>query len=306
MRPRNSFAPWLVARSRPPRTRRHAPRIFEVEREWGWLRASLPTYQFHVSRLARTDDELRQQAFPPLRPFVSRAPCPDAPASRPTVVTAGDRPRERASDPDRVAMRAGMHGVRIDVDRLWRKAAREDNAGSSQSASGHIVLAFALCGLAAGPSGVMLAGYATKAYQGMGDAYLLAAIAAVVIGGTNILGGRAAIWARYSVLSSSFSSIRCCRLCRCPKRVDRSSTAPSSLPCCLSMVVIPRSQIEEESSRGEGIAATKSAAASTRPSRLTLEQRFGFPLIEVWGMTEMLCVLPDRHRRRRGPQRQRA
>jgi ribose transport system permease protein len=53
-----------------------------------------------------------------------------------------------------------------------------------------IVLAFALCGLSAGLSGVMLAGYATKAYQGMGDAYLLPAIAAVVVGGTNILGGR--------------------------------------------------------------------------------------------------------------------
>jgi len=52
-----------------------------------------------------------------------------------------------------------------------------------------IVIAFALCGLAAGLAGVMLAGYATKAYQGMGDAYLLPAIAAVVIGGTHILGG---------------------------------------------------------------------------------------------------------------------
>ena len=39
-------------------------------------------------------------------------------------------------------------------------------------------------------AGVLLAGYSTKAYQGMGDAYLLPAIAAVVIGGTHILGGR--------------------------------------------------------------------------------------------------------------------
>jgi len=52
------------------------------------------------------------------------------------------------------------------------------------------VAAFVLCGLAAGQAGIMLAGYSTKAYQGMGDAYLLPAIAAVVIGGTNILGGR--------------------------------------------------------------------------------------------------------------------
>jgi ribose transport system permease protein len=53
-----------------------------------------------------------------------------------------------------------------------------------------IVIAFALCGLCAGLAGVLLAGYSTKAYQGMGDAYVLPAIAAVVIGGTHILGGR--------------------------------------------------------------------------------------------------------------------
>jgi ribose transport system permease protein len=55
---------------------------------------------------------------------------------------------------------------------------------------GVIVISFALCGLAAGLAGVLLAGYSTKAYQGMGDAYLLPSIAAVVIGGTNLLGGR--------------------------------------------------------------------------------------------------------------------
>jgi ribose transport system permease protein len=53
-----------------------------------------------------------------------------------------------------------------------------------------LVAAFALCGLCAGLSGVLLAGYSTKAYQGMGDAYLLPSIAAVVIGGTHILGGK--------------------------------------------------------------------------------------------------------------------
>ncbi len=55
---------------------------------------------------------------------------------------------------------------------------------------GVTVICFALCGLTAGLSGVLLAGYSNKAYQGMGDAYLLPSIAAVVIGGTNILGGR--------------------------------------------------------------------------------------------------------------------
>ena len=53
-----------------------------------------------------------------------------------------------------------------------------------------LVAAFALCGVCAGLAGVLLAGYSTKAYQGMGDAYLLPSIAAVVIGGTHILGGR--------------------------------------------------------------------------------------------------------------------
>lgn len=52
------------------------------------------------------------------------------------------------------------------------------------------VICFVLCGLTAGIAGVLLAGYSEKAYQGMGDAYLLPSIAAVVIGGTNILGGR--------------------------------------------------------------------------------------------------------------------
>ena len=52
------------------------------------------------------------------------------------------------------------------------------------------VTCFALCGLTAALAGVLLAGYSQKAYQGMGDAYLLPGIAAVVIGGTNILGGR--------------------------------------------------------------------------------------------------------------------
>jgi ribose transport system permease protein len=53
-----------------------------------------------------------------------------------------------------------------------------------------IVGAFVISGLCAAAAGMLLAGYSNKAYQGMGNAYLLPAIAAVVIGGTNILGGR--------------------------------------------------------------------------------------------------------------------
>jgi ribose transport system permease protein len=52
-----------------------------------------------------------------------------------------------------------------------------------------IVVCFALSGLTAALAGIMLTGYSTKAYQGMGDAYLLPSIAAIVLGGTNVLGG---------------------------------------------------------------------------------------------------------------------
>ena len=50
--------------------------------------------------------------------------------------------------------------------------------------------AFAISGGLAAFGGVLLAGYASKAAQSMGDAYLLPSIAAVVLGGTSILGGR--------------------------------------------------------------------------------------------------------------------
>jgi ribose transport system permease protein len=54
-----------------------------------------------------------------------------------------------------------------------------------------VVLAcFAIAGACSALGGVLLAGYATKAYQAMGELYLLPAIAAVVLGGTHILGGK--------------------------------------------------------------------------------------------------------------------
>ena len=52
-----------------------------------------------------------------------------------------------------------------------------------------LVASFALCGLLSALAGLLIAGYSSKAFQAMGDPYLLPAIAAVVIGGTNILGG---------------------------------------------------------------------------------------------------------------------
>jgi ribose transport system permease protein len=53
-----------------------------------------------------------------------------------------------------------------------------------------VTAAFALSGGLSAFGGVLLAGYASKAAQAMGDPYLLPAIAAVVLGGTSILGGR--------------------------------------------------------------------------------------------------------------------
>ena len=53
-----------------------------------------------------------------------------------------------------------------------------------------IIGAFVTSGLCAALAGFLLTGYSAKAYQGMGNAFLLPAIAAVVLGGTHILGGR--------------------------------------------------------------------------------------------------------------------
>jgi ribose transport system permease protein len=53
-----------------------------------------------------------------------------------------------------------------------------------------VMFAFAISGGLSAFGGILLAGYASKAAQAMGDAYLLPSIAAVVLGGASILGGR--------------------------------------------------------------------------------------------------------------------
>ena len=53
-----------------------------------------------------------------------------------------------------------------------------------------VMIAFAISGGLAAFGGVLLAGYAIEGAQAMGDPYLLPSIAAVVLGGTSILGGR--------------------------------------------------------------------------------------------------------------------
>ncbi|HET7314241.1 ABC transporter permease [Salinisphaera sp.] len=49
--------------------------------------------------------------------------------------------------------------------------------------------AFATSGFCAALAGIMLTGYSSQTYLGMGSDYLLVPIAAVIIGGTNIMGG---------------------------------------------------------------------------------------------------------------------
>jgi ribose transport system permease protein len=54
----------------------------------------------------------------------------------------------------------------------------------------HVLVAtYTLCGLCAGLGAFLLTGYSDQSYLGMGDLYVLPAIAAVVVGGTSILGG---------------------------------------------------------------------------------------------------------------------
>jgi len=61
---------------------------------------------------------------------------------------------------------------------------------SGVSTSRVIFSAFMIAGACSALGGVLLAGYANQAYQSMGDPYLMPTIAAVVIGGTSILGGK--------------------------------------------------------------------------------------------------------------------
>ena len=53
-----------------------------------------------------------------------------------------------------------------------------------------LIAGFVVCSLCAAVAGLLIAGYSSKAFQAMGDSYLLPSIAAVVVGGTNILGGQ--------------------------------------------------------------------------------------------------------------------
>jgi ribose transport system permease protein len=53
-----------------------------------------------------------------------------------------------------------------------------------------LITVYAISGLCAALAGVMVAGYGNQSFLGLGDPYLLLSLAAVVVGGANILGGR--------------------------------------------------------------------------------------------------------------------
>ena len=74
---------------------------------------------------------------------------------------------------------------------LYATGSREGAAFLSGIRTRRVVIgAFVISSLCAAIAGILLTGYSAKAYQGMGNAFLLPAIAAVVLGGTHILGGR--------------------------------------------------------------------------------------------------------------------
>jgi ribose transport system permease protein len=53
-----------------------------------------------------------------------------------------------------------------------------------------LITVYAISGLCGALAGVMLAGYSNQSFLSLGDPYLLLSLAAVVVGGANILGGR--------------------------------------------------------------------------------------------------------------------
>jgi ribose transport system permease protein len=53
-----------------------------------------------------------------------------------------------------------------------------------------VIICFIISGACAAATGILLAGWANRSYQAMGDPYLLPTIAAIILGGTNVLGGR--------------------------------------------------------------------------------------------------------------------
>ncbi|WP_367848767.1 ABC transporter permease [Rhodoferax sp. WC2427] len=74
---------------------------------------------------------------------------------------------------------------------IYAVGTREIAAHMSGINTRQVILgAFVASGICSAMAGLLLAGYAGQSYQRMGDPFLLPGIAAVVVGGTSILGGR--------------------------------------------------------------------------------------------------------------------
>jgi ribose transport system permease protein len=73
-----------------------------------------------------------------------------------------------------------------------------------------------LSGMFAAPAGIVLVGYSGQPTLGMGDPFLFQPIAAIVIGGVSILGGRGHFLSRSPVVSRSSRCSACCgpKTCR--------------------------------------------------------------------------------------------
>ncbi len=94
-----------------------------------------------------------------------------------------------------VALALGLFFSRTGFGRYLSSIGYNEKATflSGVSTPSVIFAAFMIAGACSALGGVLLAGYANQAYQSMGDPFLLPTIAAVVIGGTSILGGRGSL-----------------------------------------------------------------------------------------------------------------
>ncbi|MEM1376327.1 MAG: ABC transporter permease, partial [Pseudomonadota bacterium] len=94
-----------------------------------------------------------------------------------------------------IAISLGYFLARTPFGRYLRSIGFNEKATflSGVSTPSVVFFAFAIAGMCSALGGVMLAGYANQAYQSMGDPFLLPTIAAVVVGGTSILGGRGSL-----------------------------------------------------------------------------------------------------------------
>ena len=112
---------------------------------------------------------------------------------------------------DGASLTPGFSLANAAVAPSWRTRLRRHGHGVAVLGAGHgglalaaylaavnvrlvTVIVYALSGLFAAIAGIALTAFGQQATLGMGDPYLFDSIAAVVIGGTSILGGRGNYW----------------------------------------------------------------------------------------------------------------